>query len=185
MTEFDLILKRAAKGDSDAFALLLREKQSLVYNLAYRLSENREDALDISQEVFIKVWRSLGGFRGDSAFDTWIYRITVNTARDYLERERKHTRGKVDEDDTPESMTASYETPEVQYLDREEAGEVRSALGRLSEEHREILILREVHGYSYGELAEMLDIEEGTVKSRINRARAALKKELNEWNKIT
>ncbi|MBR5453665.1 MAG: sigma-70 family RNA polymerase sigma factor [Clostridia bacterium] len=182
---FELIIKRAARGDSEAFAILLREKQSLVYNLAYRLSENREDALDISQEVFIKVWRSLPGFRGDSSFDTWLYRITLNAARDYLERERKHTRGKVDEEDTPESLTASYDTPEERYLDLEEAGEVKAALGRLSREHREILILREVHGYGYREIADMLDLEEGTVKSRINRARAALKKELTEWNKIT
>lgn len=181
--KFELILRRAARGDSEAFAELLREKQSLVYNLAYRMSENREDALDISQEVFIKVWRSLDSFRGDSAFDTWLYRITVNTAKDYLARERKHTSGKVTEEDFPENIAASYDTPEDRYIEKEEAGTVKAALGQLSSEHREILVLREVHGYGYKEIAEMLAIEEGTVKSRINRARAALKKELCDGNK--
>lgn len=181
------LLEKARNGDGNAFGELIRTYESMIFNTVMGLVNNYEDAQDITQDAFFKAYRSLKSFRGECKFSSWLYRIAVNTAKDYLRSASRHPTVSLDDggededgDEQPmqiadESRTASPETSaEINETQRI----VRMALSRISEAHRKILILRDMEGYSYDEIAEMLDIELGTVKSRINRARQALKQEL-------
>ena len=174
-----------------AFSELVRKYERLVYNLSYQASGNADDAFDISQEVFIKVYRSLRKFRGDCRFFTWLYRITMNTVKDYLRtQKRKKTVSLSDYDEEDENSPGTRDIPDdTAEADPEEMTErkerralVRQAIGQLSEDHRIIITLRDMEGYSYEEIAEMLELEIGTVKSRLNRARQAIKEYLLERN---
>ena len=182
---------RASKGDAQAFSELVRKYERLVYNLSYQASGNADDAFDISQEVFIKVYRSLRKFRGDCRFFTWLYRITMNTVKDYLRtQKRKKTVSLSDYDEEDENSPGTRDIPDdTAEADPEEMTErkerralVRQAIAQLSEDHRIIITLRDMEGYSYEEIAEMLELEIGTVKSRLNRARQAIKEYLLERN---
>ena len=185
MTEQELVAK-AKVGDSDAFAVLVEQNQNRIYSLALRMVDNPEDAADLAQEAFLSAWRGLEKFQGEAAFSTWLYRLTSNACIDFLRREkRKKAAGSVlSLDDTEEGATLDlpdYDADPHRQLEQEE---VRSAiadgLAQLSPEHRKILTLREVSGLSYTEIADVLGVEEGTVKSRIARARLALRKKLLE-----
>ena len=179
MTEQELV-RAAQTGDQSAFAQLVTANQAMVYSLAYRMTGNPEDAADLTQEAFLNAWRSLGSFNGQSAFSTWIYRLTSNACIDFLRREKR--RGSLsmtleDEDDEDRQADLPDErwSPERE-LERKEAREaVRQGLAALSPEHREVLVLRELEGLSYAEIAHALGLEEGTVKSRIARARLSLR----------
>lgn len=168
-----ILVQKAARGDELAFETLVKEHQNLVYNVALRLCENREDALDISQEAFIKAWRALPKFRCECNFSTWIYRITVNAAKDYLKKENSAAStlelSEVDDVDLGDS-------PDDTMIKEERILILQNALDQLPLEHKEIVTLRDIEGYSYEEISEMLSLEIGTVKSRINRARSALRK---------
>lgn len=164
------IIKKAAKGDERAYEMLVCEYESIVYRLAYRMCGNREDALDVSQNAFLKAWKALPAFTYKSSFGTWIYRITVNAAKDLLAKKIEHS-----ELSAEEERVADDSDPTENIIRLEKRDAVRKALGLLSPEHREILVLREMEEKSYREISDLLGIEEGTVKSRINRARAELK----------
>jgi len=153
-----------------------------VYNLALRLSRNPEDASDLAQEAFLRAFVSLRDFRGDCAFSTWLYRITFNVCRDEARRRRRHPAVSLDEpvtsvdgEVTPRQFVASSGDP----VEEVEAREVRDAIWEgiraLSPEFRAVLVLRDIEGLAYEEIARVLDISLGTVKSRLNRARNALK----------
>ncbi len=179
----DLMIKRAASGDTEAFGELVKAYESMVYNTAMQALRNSEDAYDVSQEVFIKAWRSITGFRGDSKFSTWLYRITCNQIKDYIRAKSRHATislSEYDSDDDTDKETDIPDTnrsvmPEEVYLRDELRDTVREAIESMSEDHRQIIVLRDIEGYSYEEIAEMLGLEIGTVKSRINRARNAVK----------
>jgi RNA polymerase sigma-70 factor (ECF subfamily) len=177
------LVKRVQKGDKGAFDLLVLKYEQKIVNLVMRYVRDPELALDISQEAFIKAYRALPRFRGDSAFYTWLYRIYVNTAKNYLAAQRRRPmdieldmqdpdqyglHAKLKETDTPEGLTISQELQEV--LER--------AIEALPDDLRTAIILRELDGMSYEEIAQTMDCPVGTVRSRIFRARDAIGKKI-------
>lgn len=186
MTQQELVA-RAKAGDSDAFAQLLEENQDRVYSLALRMVNDPEDAADLAQEAFLSAWRGLEKFQGDAAFSTWLYRLTSNLCIDFLRKEkRKRAAGTILYLDDTEDEEASIDLPDYsadphRQLEQTEVREqIAQGMAALSPEHRQILSLREISGLSYAEIADVLGMEEGTVKSRIARARNALRKKLLE-----
>ena len=177
----DELVRAAAGGDEDAFAQLVALHEKKVYNLALRMCGNPEDAWDAAQEAFLSAWRGLPSFRGEAGFSTWLYRLTSNAAIDLLRRTRRQ-RGEASLDDENLGIDAVDRTPSAQ--EQAEASELRGAvtagLSRLTDSHRQALVLREVQGLSYEEIAAVLEVDMGTVKSRISRARGALRKILQE-----
>ena len=181
MTEEQIlsIIREVLDGDANAFEDIVREYERNVYNIALRMSGDREDALDISQESFLKAYHSLHSFRGDSRFSVWLYRIVSNTCLDFL-RERKRraevplVRG--DDADEPEQAEIPDESlsPETLFERNLTREALRRGLMSLPEDQRTILLLREIEGFSYEEIADILSLESGTVKSRIFRARKKL-----------
>ena len=166
-------------GDVNAFEVLVKEYEKNVYNLALRMTGNSEDAADMSQEAFIKAYNSLSSFRGDSKFSVWLYRIVSNVCLDYLRsRTRKPTVSLSTENDDGEEIELDIadetQSPEFLFDRRLTRDAVRRGLAALPPDHREILLLREIQGLSYEEIAEALELEAGTVKSRIFRARKKL-----------
>lgn len=186
MTEAELIAK-AQLGDEDAFAQLLDAHQGKVYGLTLRLTGSPEDAMELTQETFFNAWRGLPSFHQDSKFSTWLYRLATNVTIDFLRREKRRrslsvTSLSVDNDETERVLDVPDHrfTPQGEAERRELQEAVHRGLAQLSDEHRQVLVLRELNGLSYSEIAQVLDIEEGTVKSRISRARMALRKILLE-----
>ena len=175
------ILARARRGELPAFEELVRRHEKRVYAVALRSSGSPEDAEDITQEVFLRAWRSIEEFRGDSGFSTWLFRITMNLCVDHARH--KHAQPQTQplvmgEEESERPLPDTAPTPE-EHLDNSELGrELAAALDEVSEEHRRIVLLRDVSGMSYTEIAEVLEISEGTVKSRQSRARIALRKVL-------
>ena len=169
------ILRRAQQGDSEAFRLLVEAYQTQVYRLALRMC-GEAAADDVTQEAFLAAWRALPEFRGTCRFSTWLYRLTTNAAIDCLRREKRHR----DADDLDGvELPDGGDTPQEAAERTETQTAVRSALSALSDEHRQVLLLRYMQEMDYGEIAVALDISEGTVKSRINRAKARLKELLS------
>ena len=173
------VINAVLDGDVNAYEYLVKAYEKNVYNLALRMVGNSEDAYDMSQEAFIKAYNSLHSFRGDSKFSVWLYRIVSNVCLDYLRaRNRKATVSLSVENDDGEDveMDIADEASSPQaLLDRSLTRDaVRRGLQALPPDHREILLLREIQGLSYEEIADTLDLEVGTVKSRIFRARKKL-----------
>lgn len=182
----DELVRAAAGGDEEAFARLVALHEKKVYNLALRMCGNPEDAWDTAQEAFLSAWRGLPSFRGEAGFSTWLYRLTSNAAIDLLRR-TKRQRGESSLDDEALGIDAVDRTPSPQ--ERAEESELRGAvtagLARLSDSHRQALVLREVQELSYEEIAQVLEVNLGTVKSRISRARSALRKILQESGNLS
>ena len=173
----DELARRAAGGDEDAVAELVRLHEKKVYNLTLRMCGSPEDAADAAQEAFLAAWRGLPRFRGEAGFSTWLYRLASNAAIDCLRR-TKRQRGEVSLDSETLGMDAADGAPSPQA--RAEGAELRAAvaegLAQLSEDHRQALVLREMQELSYEEIAAVLEVDLGTVKSRLSRARGALRK---------
>ena len=173
------VIRRVCAGDTDAFEALVTAYQKQVYNLALRTVGNEEDAADTTQEAFLRAYRSLGSFRGDSKFSVWLYRLTTNICIDFLRsRGRRPTVSltAADEDEEPQELdVADDRFDPVQSLERAELRRaVQRGLASLPEDYRRILMLRELSGLSYAEIGQVLRLEEGTVKSRLFRARKKL-----------
>jgi RNA polymerase sigma-70 factor (ECF subfamily) len=169
----DLVIA-ASKGDVEAFAKLVSDYSSLVYRVALRLLGN-DDAQDASQEVWVRVWRNIRGFRGESAFSTWLYRITVNTCLSIRQREsRRDERELGDEVPYLSEPSGGDADPEAAALNAERREEIQVALQHVRAEHRAALILRHMEGLSYAEIAEVLDVPDGTAKGWVSRGRAAM-----------
>ena len=174
------IIASVIAGDTQSFELLVLEHQSKVYNLALKMVGNEQDALDISQDAFIKAFRSLGSFRGDSKFSVWLYRLTSNLCLDHLRAKKRNNVVSLTmyspEEEEPEELEIPDErySPEKLFDKKELQQNLSSALEELPPEQKEILLLREVSGLSYEEIAQSLGLEPGTVKSRIFRARKNL-----------
>ena len=180
MTDNELI-RQVLAGQTNAFSELVERYQTKVYNLALRLCGSEDDAFDLAQEAFLRAWQSLGTFHFDAAFSSWLYRLTSNICIDYL---RKKKRSKVisltfEDDDGGEAQLELPDpspTPEQSLLKKEEHALLREAMNALPVEARQILTLRVVNDLSYAEIAEVMGIKEGTVKSRLARTRDALRK---------
>ena len=177
--EETLLLRRVQEGDAEAFEPLVREHQTMVYNLALRLLKNETDAWDASQEAFLKAYTSLRDFRGESRFSGWLYRLTSNVCLDMLRRQKHRSEVSLTAE-AEDGEDISFELPDERYApetvleQRELRRSVQEALDTLPEDCRTIIILREMGGLSYEELARTLRLEPGTVKSRLNRARKKL-----------
>ena len=173
------VIREVLDGDVNAFEEIVREYEKTVYNLALRMSGDQEDALDISQEAFIKVYGSLRSFRGESKFSVWLYRIVSNTCLDFLRKRSRRAEESLSAEDG-EGEPQEREIRDERYapegmLERKLAREaLQRGLLALSEEQRKILLLRELQGFSYEEIGRILSLESGTVKSRIFRARKKL-----------
>ena len=169
-----LLLARASRGDVDAFSRLVQEHSALVYRVARRML-GREEAQDASQEVWIRVWRNIRGFRAQSAFSTWLYRITMNTClsirQRHARREEMEYGGEMPYLQEPPGGEAD---PEAVVLSTERREEIQAALGHVRAEHRAALVLRHMEGLSYAEIAEVLEVPEGTAKGWVSRGRAAM-----------
>ncbi len=175
---YETLLRRAAAGDHDAFEQLVLAHQKAVYNLALRMTGSPDDALDLSQEAFLRAWRGLPDYRSDASFSTWLYRLTSNICIDFL---RRRAREKIvplcgfgeDEDELP--LPDPGPDAETRALSRLERQEVAAAMLSLDLEYRQALTLRVIDGLSYAEIAETLNVPAGTVKSRIARAREKMR----------
>ena len=183
----ELLIRRAQRGDADAFEQLLLEHQKNVYNLCYRMAGNPDDAMDLSQETFLRAWRCLDQYQFVSAFSTWLYRLCSNICIDFLRRRRRQqTVPLTFEDADGEEQT--YAVPDAQPLPEEQVElkltreTLAAAMAQLLPEHRAVLQLRVVNEMSYEQIADVLDIQIGTVKSRLSRARNQLKKILERGN---
>src|SRR5689334_10807808 len=177
------LIARCVRGDEAACADLVAAHQRTVFNLAFHLLGDRDEALDLSQEVFLRVFRTLARFRGQSALRTWIYRIVVNQARNRQRWWRRRRRADlVSLDDHLRrcgDMEATSEVlPDRLLASKETASRIWSAMERLPFDQRTALVLREIDGLRYEEIAFSLDVAVGTVKSRLTRARQALREEL-------
>jgi RNA polymerase sigma-70 factor (ECF subfamily) len=177
------LIERCVAGDEAACAELVAAHERMVFGLALNLTRSREEALEVSQEVFLQVFRTLGTFRGQSTLRTWIFRIVINQARNrqrWWRRRRLADQVSLDEHvelhGEPEATRAVL--PDRQLASREAADRIRHAMERLPFEQRTAVVLREVDGLQYDEIAYSLGVAVGTVKSRLTRARQALRREL-------
>ncbi len=186
MTDETRLIQQIKNGNIAAFEELAARYQKQIFSLAYRMCGNQEDAADMAQEALIKVYRNVEKFKGDSKFSTWLYRVVTNTCLDEMKKmKRKQVYSLDDELETKDgSLKRDLEdnapTPEDRAEQRERSEAIQDALMRVSETHRRVLVLRDIQGFSYEEIAGMLECSEGTVKSRLSRAREALRKVLKE-----
>lgn len=183
-------IERAKAGDQDAFAQLMEVNQSRIYNLTLRMTGSPEDAAELTQEAFFNAWQGLPKFQGDSSFATWLYRLASNACIDFLRREKRRKNISITVSLDDEEGERQAELPDTRHSPEAEAEkkELREAINKglqsLSHEHRQVLVMRELNGLSYAEIGDALGLEEGTVKSRIARARLALRKFLAENGNI-
>lgn len=186
-TEEQVLVMRAQRGEQEAFRVLVERYQKLVYTLALRMVSAPADAEDVAQEAFLAAWKGLPRFRMDAKFSTWLYRLTVNAATDLLRRRQKEqTHQSLEDEEQPVQVPDDAPGPEEQAQAAERRAILQRAIASLTENHRKILLLREVNGLDYQEIGEVLELTPGTVKSRLARARRELRdKLLSEGNYFT
>ncbi|MDI6711418.1 MAG: sigma-70 family RNA polymerase sigma factor [Thermoanaerobacterales bacterium] len=183
MDRVRLLVQKSQDGDTGAFEELVTLYQDRVYALSYRLTGNGADAQDLAQETFVKAYTGLKGFRNQADFGTWLHRITVNLWINARRRERPSVSldapVQTADGEVQRVVAATAEEDPAELAERAEFRQaVQAALRDLSREHRAVLVLREMQGYNYDEIARVMDCSLGTVKSRLNRARQALKDKL-------
>jgi len=180
-TNENILIEKSRKGDIEAFEKLIEAYQKKVFNIALGILNNYDDANDIAQDVFIRIFKSIKNFKGESAFSTWLYRITTNACLDELRKRKNKNVISLDEDirfdggEIPRQIVDDGPPLDVIAERNELKRIVNNAISELSEEHKTVIILREIQGFSYEEIAEVLKCPQGTVKSRISRARNILK----------
>ena len=172
------IIEKVLGGDANAFEELVLKYEKTVYNLALRMVGDRDDAFDMTQEAFIKAYGSLSSFRGDSKFSVWIYRIATNVCLDFLRSKSRKQQVSLtvsdDDEDAQLDIPDPSSDPEQQLMQKMSMQSVEEGLKTLPDKQRQILVMRELGGMSYAEIGKALSLEEGTVKSRIFRARKRL-----------
>lgn len=180
------LLALCAEKNQKAFEIIVKKYEKFVYSAVWTELKNSDDAFDASQEVFIRLWNAAGGFRCESTLKTWLYRMCKNCAYDFMRKHYRHRALSLSRTDAENDGEISEDIPSEIYTDeqvikKETARAVRCAIAALPEEQRDVIVLRELEGLSYTEIAEVLGINEGTVKSRISRGREALKKILEKY----
>lgn len=185
------LIEQCQQGNVQAFDELMARYETRVYNLAYRLLGNAEDASDIAQETFLRVYRAMSRFRGHSTLHTWIHRIVVNLCLDEIKKKKRQpclVQEAAFDEESAESLIERIpdETadPEAWALSQERQLIVRQAIASLPPHHRSVLVLFDLEGLTYQEIAEVLQISVGTVKSRLNRARLALKEKMEPYQEL-
>ncbi len=187
-----LLLRRLRERDEKAFQELVEKHQNQVFNLLFRMIGNRAEAEDLAQEVFITVFKSIDQFRGDSKFSTWLYRVAVNHCKNRIKYlSRRHDRDRTELDEAAERQSVAQggapigaghiEGPDRVLEGVERDTMVQRAIADLEEEHRVVVVLRDIEELSYEEICEITGLPEGTVKSRLHRARLALKEKLAKY----
>ncbi len=188
MFQEEELVKRTLQGDTKAFEELVQQYESKIYALAYRYMGNEDDAYDMSQEAFIKAYRSLRSFKGHSSFGTWLYRVTTNVCLDELRRrKRRIVPISLDEplatregDEVDKEIPDNTPTADILYEQKEFSQYIQDLLDQLKPDHKTAIVLRDVLDLSYEEISEVLNCSIGTVKSRISRARETLRKKIVE-----
>lgn len=187
-SELKTLILKAMDGDSNAFSALICRVQNKAYSIAYRYMNSDSDARDVMQESFIKLYKNLGSFNFQSGFETWYFRILINCCLDELRKKKVRETYSLDDtaeegqDSGPLEIPGDDPTPEEELILKERQIMVRKAIDSLHEDHKIIIILRELEQLSYEEIGSTLDLDPGTVKSRLNRARQKLKQKLLEQN---
>jgi RNA polymerase sigma-70 factor, ECF subfamily len=181
------LVQRAQGGDARAFDALVTKYRSRIFSMTFHLVQNQEDAWDLSQEAFLKAWRALPNFKGDSGFYTWIYRIAHNACMDWLRKKRIQSAGEFDDnradhqpDPTAEAVPHGFSRPDKAMANAELGERIRAAIAQLSEDHRTVILLREVEGLSYEEIAQVIQAPLGSVMSRLFYARKKLQQILKD-----
>ena len=176
----DLLLRRAQNGDPEAFGRLMEPLEQLVWRVCWHYTGNREAAEDCGQEAMIRIWRNLANYRGECALESWVYRIAANCCMDWL-RKKKRDRSVSVEPLREQGFDPADDAPgtEEQVVQKDERRRLREAIRQLPDDQREALILTQLEKVPYEEAARALGVSEGTVKSRVNRAKARLKEILS------
>jgi RNA polymerase sigma-70 factor (ECF subfamily) len=181
------LIRKLKERDETAFRELVETYRDRVFNMTFRMLGNREEAEDVSQEVFITVFKSIDSFRGDAKFSTWLYRVTANHCKNRIKYlARRHDRSKSEFDERIDRKAAAGGTtapseirrPDHQVEGAETAELIQRLIAELEEDHRVLIVLRDIEELSYEEICQITDLPEGTVKSRLHRARQALRKKL-------
>ncbi len=187
LTENELI-KKCKKGNREAFNRLFEIYQSQVVNIAYGMLSDREDAYDASQEVFVRVYKNIGSFKEEASFNTWLYRIIANVCSDILRKRQKNSKvisiSNMSDEENDMELPDDAPTPEENMELTERQRIVKNAISQLRDEYRIVITMCDIEDMSYDAIADMLGVPKGTVKSRINRARNALKKILIEKREL-
>ncbi|QXM05730.1 RNA polymerase sigma factor [Crassaminicella indica] len=176
------LIDQSQQGDIKSFEALIKDHQKLAFNIAYRMLGNIEDAKDATQDAFIKTYRSLHKFKRESNFSTWLYRIVTNTCLDVLRKRKLQKTYSYDcqidteDGDIIRDLPDATNLPEDMVAKRECQRNIQNAINCLSEDHKTVIVLRDIKGFSYEQISKILDCSEGTVKSRISRARQSLKR---------
>lgn len=181
--EFDekKLIERASGGDPAAFNRLMEAHEKRMYAVALRMCANREDAQDCLQEAMLRVYRAISSFRGQSSFSTWVYRITMNTCLDELRKKKNKQNTSLDNLlDQGWAPSDGENVPEKQAMLSETRRQISTAIQELPEDMRAAVVLRDVHGLAYDEIADALCTNVGTIKSRISRAREKLREKLSK-----
>ena len=187
------LVESCRAGDLNAFDVLVERHQNRIFNVCYWMLGNRDEAADASQDAFVRAYRSLASFRGDSAFGTWLHRIAVNCAIDATQRRKRAPVLYSDlkpfgederEDPEPDASTQPLHDPSLLALREEKRAAVRHALASLPEHYRVVLVLFDIEGYSYEDIGHTLELPLGTVKSRISRARQSLRERLESSREL-
>ena len=183
-----LFVSRLQANEDAAYDELVRTYSASIYHVAYRMLGDSAEASDVVKEIFLKIFRNIGGFKGEAALKTWVFKIALSEVLNRLRWwKRRHRFATVSLDEQPngaatsESVADAGPTPEEILQSKERGTAIQQALRRLSSEHRSIIVLRDIEGFSYNEIADVLGVSMGTVKSRLARARADLKKSLMRY----
>jgi RNA polymerase sigma factor (sigma-70 family) len=183
----DILVGRAQQGDVEAYSELVRRHQRKIYALVYHMTSSKEDAEDLTQDVFVKAYGSLGGFKRDAGFYTWVYRIAVNRTINFLKQRKRRTAVSLDDVDEAVERDPDYvelvarESPVREASLGELQKKLNDALQTLSEKHRSVVVLHDIQGVPHEEIARMLRVSTGTVRSRLFYARQMLQNELKEF----
>jgi RNA polymerase sigma-70 factor, ECF subfamily len=183
-----LFVSRLQANEDAAYDELVRVYSTSIYHVAYRMLGDAADASDVVQDIFLKIFRNIGGFKGEAALKTWIFKIAFSEILNRLrwwKRRRRFATLSLDErpngNPTSDRVADASPTPEEILQSKERENAIQEALWRISREHRSIIVLRDIEGFSYNEIADVLGVSMGTVKSRLARARADLKKSLMRY----